>query len=84
LVISKAGAVGLQSFSVLVDGKWLGVAVKIIDGAYGSIITRLTYHVLSELGIESSGENKYNTPLVKTRSGEKVGSIRSFGSLVKY
>jgi L-asparaginase II len=84
LVISKAGAVGLQSFSALVEDGWLGIAIKIVDGAYGSIITKLTYHVLSELGIESSKENKYKTPQVKTRSGKKVGSVRSYGRLVKY
>jgi L-asparaginase II len=84
IVLSKAGAAGLQTIAVKINDEWLGVSIKIPDGAYGKIIPKITYHVLSELGIESQSENKYNTPFVKTRSGKIVGNVHSFGKMVKY
>jgi L-asparaginase II len=84
ILLSKAGAAGLQTVAVRSEDGNMGISIKIEDGAYSSVIPLLTYHVLSELGIKSESENKYNTPLVKTRSGKIVGSIHSFGNMVKY
>ena len=84
IVLSKAGATGLQSIAVDVNGEWLGVAIKVKDGAYGQIIPKITYHILEELGVVSGNRNKYNTPLIKTRSSKKVGGIHSFGKMMQY
>ncbi|MGA1822334.1 MAG: asparaginase [Thermoplasmatota archaeon] len=83
-VISKAGAMGLQTIAVDIDGEWLGISAKIRDGKYEPVKT-LIYHLLGELGVEAgqgSGE-KYRDMSVKTRSGSVVGSIRVMGKLMK-
>jgi L-asparaginase II len=83
-VLSKAGAVGLQAVAARSEDGIVGISIKIEDGAYSSVIPVLTYHILSELGIESESENKYSKPSIKTRSGKIAGSIHSFGKMVKY
>ncbi|MGA1848881.1 MAG: asparaginase, partial [Thermoplasmatota archaeon] len=81
-VLSKAGAAGLQSVALRTEDGWLGIALKVEDGAY-SMIPPLTYHVIAELGIRIDSRNKYNNPEVKTRSGRVVGMNHVFGSLLK-
>ncbi|MGA1793867.1 MAG: asparaginase [Thermoplasmatota archaeon] len=83
-VLSKGGAVGLQTVAARTGMGWLGVSVKILDGAYSTTLPLMTYHVLSELGLRSSTSNKYKSPLVKTRSDKVVGAIYSFGTLNKH
>lgn len=80
-VLSKAGAIGLQSAAVRTEEGVMGIAVKVNDGAYSSVIPLLTYHILSESGRESSVRNKYNSPQIKTRSGKVVGGLHVFGKL---
>ncbi|MBN1540050.1 MAG: asparaginase [Candidatus Thermoplasmatota archaeon] len=83
-VLSKAGAVGLQTLSAFTDDDWVGISIKLVDGAYSSALPLVTYHVLSELGIKSTTENRYTKPLVTTRSGKVVGAMHSFGSLKEH
>jgi len=79
-LLSKAGAAGLQSVAIDTDDGWLGIALKVEDGAY-SMIGPLTYHVIGELGIEIRTRNRYSNPEVKTRSGRIVGLHHVLGSL---
>jgi L-asparaginase II len=80
-LLSKAGAAGLQSLGLKTEKGWLGIALKVEDGAY-SMIPPLTYHVIRELGVSIDTRNKYNHPEVKTRSGKVVGLNHVFGSLL--
>ncbi|MDG6225120.1 MAG: asparaginase [Candidatus Thermoplasmatota archaeon] len=82
-LLAKAGAVGLQALAANINGRWLGIAIKIEDGSHPALTTA-TYHILDELLIrigESMGE-KYRDQTVKTRSGEVVGAIRCSGELL--
>ncbi|MGA1872914.1 MAG: asparaginase [Thermoplasmatota archaeon] len=83
-VLSKAGAVGLQTLAASTDEGWLGISIKVPDGAYTNIIPVLTYHVLSELGLKNKGSNRYNNPMIRTRSDKVVGAVHSFGKLKKH
>ncbi len=81
-LISKAGAVGLQTMAANINGEWLGISVKIEDGAYPAC-EALSFHILKELGLfnEEGAGMKYHPSIIKTRSEQLVGSIRSFGRL---
>lgn len=82
-LLAKAGAVGLQALAAIINGRWLGIAVKIEDGSHPAL-TSATYHILDELLIgkgEGKGE-KYRDQTVKTRSGDIVGAIRCFGEML--
>lgn len=84
-VISKAGAMGLQTIAAEIEGEWLGISVKIRDGKYEPVMP-LIYHLLDELGMdrgEGSGD-KYRDMAVKTRSGARVGSYKVMGKLKRY
>ena len=81
-VVSKGGAVGLQSMGVEADGRWLGVSLKVEDGSYQAVAA-LAYHILGELGFGpglGKGE-KFRSPRVDTRSGEMVGGFHVLGAL---
>ncbi len=81
-VVSKGGAVGLQSMAIEVGGRWLGISLKVEDGSYQAV-TALAYHVLGELGLGpglGKGE-KFREPLVETRSGKRVGAFHVLGAL---
>ena len=78
-IISKAGAMGLQTVAARIKGEWLGISAKIEDGSYAAV-TPLIYHILEELGMEFK-DNKYSNKTIKTRSKEIVGSYKVIGSL---
>lgn len=81
-VVSKGGAVGLQSLAAEVEGRWLGISMKVEDGSYQAV-TALAYHVLGELGLgpgQGKGE-KFREPGVETRSGKRIGAIHVLGAL---
>jgi L-asparaginase II len=80
-VLSKAGAAGLQSIALRAEEGWLGIALKIEDGAY-SMIPPLTYHVIEELGCGFKEKNSFNNPEIRTRSGRVVGLNHVLGHLL--
>ncbi len=82
-LISKAGAVGLQTMAANINGEWLGISVKIEDGSYPACEV-LSFHILKELGLfnEEGAGMRYHPGIIKTRSDQPVGSIRSFGRLI--
>jgi len=81
-LVAKAGAVGLQAMAVRTEGKWLGVAIKVLDGSHPALTTA-TYKILDELGA-GTGQGigmKYRDQAVNTRAGIRIGSIECIGSL---
>ncbi|MFW3145537.1 MAG: asparaginase [Thermoplasmatota archaeon] len=85
-VISKAGAVGLQTIAVKLEDRWVGVSLKLEDGAYAPI-PPLTYHILKELGLEGGTEGKaeeFRLSPVRTRSKAVVGHIETIGRLRRH
>lgn len=80
-VLSKAGAVGLQTVSALTTDGWLGISIKLVDGAYASALPLLTYQILKEFGMYGKTRNRFSGPQVTTRSGRVVGALHSFGTL---
>jgi len=81
-IVSKGGAVGLQSLAFEKDGEWLGLAVKVEDGSHLAM-TSAVYTILGELGmVPGSGKiDRYRVQSVDTRAKEPVGSVRTFGKL---
>jgi len=81
-VISKGGAVGLQSMAIESGGRWLGISLKVEDGSYQAV-TALAYHVLDELGMGPGLEkgDKFRNVPVDTRSGRTVGGFHVLGGL---
>jgi L-asparaginase II len=81
-IISKAGAMGLQTLAIKKGSEWLGISAKIEDGNYQAV-TVLIYHILDELGLgEGKGMgDKYRKKTIRTRNDEIVGSYRVFGRL---
>ena len=82
-LLAKAGAVGLQALAANINGRWLGIAVKIEDGSHPALTTA-TYHILDELGMGRGNGigDQYRDQKVKTRSGEHVGNICCSGKLL--
>ncbi len=81
-LISKAGAAGLQTMALPVEGEWLGVSIKIEDGSYPAV-EPLSFHILKELGsYNQDGKGKrYDPKIIETRSKKRIGSIRALGKL---
>lgn len=84
-ILSKAGAAGLQTLAIQNEGSWIGISLKIEDGAY-SAIPPLTYSILEELGMHlerTEKGNEYANGTVRTRSRKEVGRSIVAGELQK-
>lgn len=84
-VLSKAGAAGLQTLAVEHDCRWIGVSLKIEDGAY-SMIPPLTYSILENLGMRGTRSEKgeeYAGALIRTRSRKVVGRSVIIGKMTE-
>lgn len=82
ILISKAGAAGLQSMALKTEDGWVGISIKIEDGAYPAVET-LSCRILEEL-VQNPGEEcrkKYLPKMVRTRSKAESGSVFALGTL---